>query len=88
MAIGFAHYLFYSSTWSTLDICYLEDLYVDPQCRGHGVGRALIAAVAVAARERGCERLFWLTHETNTAARRLYDAVAVNHGFIRYDVRL
>lgn len=86
--IGFTHYLFHGSSWSTHDLCYLEDLFVDPQARGGGMGRALIAAVADAARERGCERLYWLTHETNVTARRLYDAVATNEGFIRYDVHL
>jgi GNAT superfamily N-acetyltransferase len=66
----------------------LEDLFVEPQARGGGTGRALIAAVADAARTRGCERLYWLTHESNATARRLYDVVATNEGFIRYDIRL
>ncbi len=56
--------------------------------RGRGAGRALIAAVADWARGQGCGRLYWLTHETNATARALYDTVAVNRGFIRYDIPL
>jgi GNAT superfamily N-acetyltransferase len=52
------------------------------------VARALIAAVVEWARTRGCSQVYWLTHETNTTARRLYDRVAVNRGFIRYEVDL
>ena len=87
-ATGFAHYFFHGSTWSTLDRCYLEDLFVAPEARGAGTGRALIAAVTHAARERGCDRLYWHTHESNAPARRSYDAVASYEGFIRYEIRL
>jgi hypothetical protein len=44
--------------------------------------------VADWARGQGCGRLYWLTHETNATARALYDTVAVNRGFIRYDIPL
>lgn len=86
--IGFAHYFFHGSTWSLRDRCHLEDLFVAPEARGAGAGRALIAAVAAAARERGCERLYWHTHELNVNARRLYDALASYNGFIRYEMEL
>ena len=87
-AIGLVHYFFHGSTWSLLDRCYLEDLFVAPEARGSGIGRALISAVAAAAREHGCDRLYWHTHESNAAARRLYDAVASYDGFIRYEISL
>src|ERR1700756_564984 len=41
---GFVHYQFHPTSWSLRDSCYLEDLYVDEQARGGGVGRALIPA--------------------------------------------
>ena len=84
--IGFAHYLFQRSTWLLDPQCYLQDLYVSEAARGGGVGRALIAAVAGAARQAGAARVFWNTHETNTVARRLYDAVAERTGFIQYRI--
>jgi len=86
--IGLVHYFFHGSTWSLRERCYLEDLFVGPEVRGTGIGRALIAAVADAARGRGCDRLYWHTHASNATARRLYDAVAAHDGFIRYDLPL
>lgn len=83
---GFAHYLFQRSTWLINARCYLQDLYVSPDERSAGVGRALIAAVVAAAKEAGAANVFWNTHETNAAARRLYDAVAERTGFIQYRI--
>ena len=85
--VGITHFFVHPST-SGPDVCYLQDLFTDAAARGAGVGRALIAAVGDWARAQGCGRLYWLTHETNAAARALYDKVAVNRGFIRYDVVL
>lgn len=82
--VGIAHYMFHTSAWS-VEQCYLQDLFVDEAVRGQGVARALIEAVAQAARERNASRLYWLTHEQNQTARTLYDKVAKYRGFIRYD---
>jgi GNAT superfamily N-acetyltransferase len=78
------HYLFHRSTTRLTDVCYLQDLFTDPALRGRGVGRALIEAVAAAAREAGSSRLYWQTHTTNAAGRALYDKVAEHRGFIVY----
>ena len=85
--VGLTHYLFHSSTWNQ-EVCYLQDLFVDPALRGRGIARALIEAVAKAALARGAERLYWLTQEHNAAARALYDKVAKYNHFIRYDYPL
>lgn len=85
--VGIVHFLVHASTTSA-DVCYLQDLFTAPDRRGLGVGAALIAEVAAWARERGCFRVYWMTHETNARARRLYDHVAVNGGFIRYELDL
>ena len=82
---GFAHCVLQRGTWSLAPHCYLEDLYVSPGARGGGVGQALIAAVYREADERGADRVYWLTHETNTTARNLYDRVARRTGFIHYE---
>jgi GNAT superfamily N-acetyltransferase len=47
-------------------------------------GRKLIEAVAAAAHAAGANAPYWLTHESNTVARRLYDRLAKNHGFLQY----
>jgi GNAT superfamily N-acetyltransferase len=85
--LGIAHFLTHPHT-NAADVCYLQDLFTAPDARGHGVGRALIAAVVQEARVRDCSRVYWMTHETNTVARALYDKVALNAGFIRYQIEL
>nr|WP_283949940.1 GNAT family N-acetyltransferase [Limobrevibacterium gyesilva] len=82
--VGITHYLFHPSTWVD-DVCYLQDLFVDESVRGQGAGRKLIEAVAAAARAKGAPRLYWLTHQDNATARRLYDTLARWHGHLRYD---
>ena len=86
--VGLVHYLFHRSTTRLTDVCYLQDLFTDPALRGRGVGRALIEAVAAAAREAGSSRLYWQTHTTNAAGRALYDRVAEHRGFIVYSREL
>ncbi|MDP8917345.1 MAG: GNAT family N-acetyltransferase [Pseudomonadota bacterium] len=82
--VGIVHYLYHRSTWTTGDYCYLQDLFTTEEARGRGVGRALIEAVYERAKADGASRVYWLTHETNTAAQVLYDKVAVRSGFIQY----
>jgi GNAT superfamily N-acetyltransferase len=85
---GITHYFFHPHAWSKNEACYLQDLFVDADARGRGYARALIAGVADAARSRNAIRVYWLTHETNATARRLYDRVAKYTGFVRYDLAL
>lgn len=85
--VGITHFFIHANT-SGPDVCYLQDLFTAREMRGKGVGRALIAAVGAWARERDCCRLYWMTHESNATARRLYDRVAENRGFIRYQIEL
>ncbi|WP_127090029.1 GNAT family N-acetyltransferase [Aquabacter cavernae] len=82
--VGFVHYLTHRSTWSAADVCYLQDLYVSPDGRGAGVGRTLIDHVYAQADAHGWGEVYWLTHETNTTARRLYDTLAERTGFLHY----
>jgi GNAT superfamily N-acetyltransferase len=82
--VGIAHYLFHRSCWSIGDYCYLQDLYVAPEVRGRGAGRALIEAVYAAAGAAGASRVHWLTQESNATARALYDTLADRSGFIQY----
>ena len=84
--VGLTHYLYHRSCWSEVDNCYLQDLFADPDVRGKGVGRALIVAVQEAAGRLGVTNVYWMTHETNATARKLYDSVARRTGFIEYDM--
>ena len=82
--LGLTHFLFHRSTTRLELTCYLQDLFTDPAVRGQGVGRLLIEGVYQAAKASGVKRVYWQTHETNTAGRRLYDKVAKHAGFIIY----
>ena len=82
--VGLAHYLFHRHLWRVEDVVYLQDLYVDPDVRGQGVGRALIEAVYAAADSARCPSVYWLTQDFNHTARRLYDAVGDLTPFIKY----
>lgn len=86
--VGLTHFLFHNSAWTRTPVCYLQDLYVDEAARGHGVARLLIEAVATRARTAASTRLYWLTQDHNATARRLYDRLAKNSGFIRYEYPL
>lgn len=83
-AIGLVHYIVHRGTWSVNDVCYLEDLFVDPNVRGGGVGRALINAVADFAREEDHRHVYWQTQKTNERAQILYEKMAGTSEFIVY----
>jgi GNAT superfamily N-acetyltransferase len=82
--VGLAHYLFHRSTIAMGPNCYLQDLFTAPEVRARGVARALIEGVYERAHAAGSPRVYWLTHETNATAMRLYDQVAERSGFIVY----
>jgi GNAT superfamily N-acetyltransferase len=82
--VGLTHYLFHRSTTRIALTCYLQDLFTAPAGRGQGVGRALVHGVYAQADAAGIQRVYWQTHETNAAGRRLYDKVARHLGFIIY----
>jgi len=82
--VGLVHYLFHRHMWKSENVVYLQDLYVDPDARGRGAGRALIQAVYDAADAAGCPTVYWLTQDFNATARRLYDRIGKLSPFIRY----
>lgn len=82
--VGLVHYIFHRTCWTVANNCYLQDLFTAPDARGSGVGAALIDAVRQAAAQREVTNVYWMTHETNATARRLYDRLAENTGFIKY----
>ncbi|MEQ6289067.1 GNAT family N-acetyltransferase [Vogesella sp. GCM10023246] len=86
--VGLAHAIYLRNTLLPHYACYLQDLFTAPAARGQGVARALIAAVADAARAQGCPSVYWHTHQDNSAARRLYEQLARDTGFIVYRAML
>ena len=69
---GFALFFHNFSTWTGRRGVYLEDLYVTPEARGQGVGKALLQHLAALAVDRGCARFEWSVLDWNEAAIRFY----------------
>ena len=83
-AVGMVHFIYHRSNWSIENSCYLQDLLVTPETRGTGVGRQLIEYVYATAKQDGCCKVHWLTHETNATAIQLYERIAERPGFIQF----
>jgi GNAT superfamily N-acetyltransferase len=84
VVLGFAMAHTHLGTWTAAPICYLEDLFVLPEARGGGIGRALIDDLLALAKAKGWSRLYWHTEVENATARRLYDRYAPADGYVRY----
>ncbi|MDE2563991.1 MAG: GNAT family N-acetyltransferase [Sphingomonadales bacterium] len=82
--VGLAHYVLHRSTSAIEPSLYLQDLFTAPGSRGMGVARTLIEAIYAEAGALGAGRVYWQTHESNETARRVYDRLAENSGFIVY----
>jgi GNAT superfamily N-acetyltransferase len=73
--VGFALYFYNFSTWLGRPGLYLEDLFVKPEKRGKGYGRALLVELAKIARDRGCGRMEWAVLNWNEPAIKFYRAL-------------
>jgi GNAT superfamily N-acetyltransferase len=72
LPVGFAVYFYNFSTWLGRPGLYLEDLFVKPEKRGKGYGRALLVELAKIARDRGCGRMEWAVLDWNEPAIKFY----------------
>lgn len=75
LPVGFAVYFYNFSTWLGRPGLYLEDLFVKPEKRGKGYGRALLVELAKIARDRGCGRMEWAVLDWNEPAIKFYRAL-------------
>ena len=74
-AVGLALWFHNFSTWTSGKGIYLEDLFVDPSVRGHGVGRMLFQALAREAKATGCRRIDWAVLDWNELAMGFYSRI-------------
>lgn len=86
--VGFAIHLSHPSTWVKEPDCYLEDLFIDENLRGQGVGRALIDDLVRICQDNGWARLYWHTDEDNVRARKLYDSYVKSDSHVRYRMKI
>ncbi len=82
--VGIANYLIHDSTSAIAPVCYLQDLFVDPDKRAAGAGGLLIDWLVEEMKAQGWSRLYWATRENNYRARGLYDKYTPHSGFLRY----
>ena len=85
-AVGFALYFYSYSTWQAKNGIYLEDLYVSPEHRGQGAGKALLQYIANIAVQNNCGRFEWSVLDWNQPAIDVYEAVGAKplSEWIRY----
>jgi GNAT superfamily N-acetyltransferase len=84
--IGIANYLIHENTTQLAPVCYLQDLFVDPNRRRGGVGAQLIDWLMAESKRAGWPRLYWNTKETNYVGRILYDRYRPHSGFLKYSI--
>jgi len=82
--VGMTQYQLMHRSLSGDKVCYLSDLYVMPEFRGSGAGRALIDQVFAFSKSRGISNVRWLTQDYNYNARKLYDSYGKKSDFILY----
>jgi GNAT superfamily N-acetyltransferase len=86
--LGFATLVTHPGTWSLRPIGYLEDLFVEPEARGLGLGRLLIEGCMALGRDEGWAKLYWRTKPDNRRAQVLYEKLAKRLDWIQFEVPL
>jgi len=86
--IAIMNYVLHLNLWTTKPVCYLEDLFTDPAVRGQGAGKALIESLKKTGKAENWHRIYWMTAKDNETARALYDQVASETEWVRYDIGL
>lgn len=71
--VGYASYTFDYSTWDAGTFLYLDCLYLEPQCRGLGIGEEIMQKIREVARQNNCINIQWQTPDFNTRAIKFYE---------------
>ena len=78
---GLVHYILHPVTGHIMPVCYMQDLYVDPDFRKRGIGRKLVEYLAEIGRREEWARMYWLAEADNQAAQSLYKQLGVKLNF-------
>jgi ribosomal protein S18 acetylase RimI-like enzyme len=79
--VALLHYVLHPTTGHLADVCYLQDVYVDPAYRQRGLAKALIQGLAALAQSKGWARVYWLAEQDNQPAQMLYKSLGVRLNF-------
>ena len=84
--VGIANCVMHENTSTLAPVCYLQDLFVDPETRAGGIGKQMIDWLLTEMKTQGWARVYWATKENNYRARGIYDKFTPHSGFLRYVV--
>lgn len=78
---GLLHYILHPVTGHIQPVCYMQDVYVDPDFRCRGIGRSMIEYLAALGKKEGWARLYWLAENDNMEAQNLYKNLGIKLNF-------
>lgn len=78
---GLVHFILHPVTGHIKNVCYMQDLYVDPTHRRKGIGRTLVEALAAVGQSEGWARMYWLAEAQNREAQALYKNLGLTLNF-------
>ena len=78
---GICHYILHYTTGNLNQVCYMQDLFIDPAYRRRGLGKILVTYLAALATAKGWARLYWLAEGKNEAAQSLYRSIGYKLDF-------
>ena len=78
---GICHYVLHPTTGNSKQVCYMQDLYIDPAQRRRGLARGLVMALAGLGAAQGWARIYWLAEAENEAAQTLYKSLGYKLNF-------
>jgi ribosomal protein S18 acetylase RimI-like enzyme len=85
--VGIAHYRTMPRPIKGQYICFLDDLFVDPDFRGQKIAQKLISHLKSLSNLNNWNGIRWITHSSNEKAKKLYDKIANNTGFELYELK-
>lgn len=81
---GIAHYILHNTTGQIKPVCYMQDVYVDPQFRRQGVGKRLVNEITEIGKREDWARLYWITQRNNFEAKKMYENFGIKLDFTFY----
>ena len=85
--VGIAHYRTMPRLIKGQYICFLDDLFVEPEFRGQKIAQKLISHLKSLSKVNNWNGIRWTTHSSNKTAKKLYDKIANNTGFELYELK-
>ena len=79
--VGLVHYITHPTTGNIAPVCYMQDVYVNPDLRRKGIARQLVIKLLELAKAEKYARVYWLAEENNEAAQALYKDIGVKIPF-------